>query len=262
MALRKATPAETAEAVGNVAVAEAAPLINQPDIFETEDAPAETVASAETIAVAKASASTAIAKAQSTAIATANPIKGAYAELRNVIPIEDVEGLGIGAFPRVTVDLGGFLLDKTEIGTEIVLELLSWNFRYMVTTGADDEEAKKKVKVSYDGHTVANTGESIAEAIEAFKEEGYEDAESKTYIDLWGSLCTKGGVALAEAERPIVQVQLSPESVKKFKAFQVEVGFKQARGLIGATPTITITIKSQRGEWKNNRFGFCTFSLK
>lgn len=246
MALRKATQDAPAAPVEDVTVGTAT--------FEPAAEP-EVIPAA-----AKEVASTAIAKAQSTAIAAATKIKGAFADLQNTISLEDVESMGVGAFPRVTVDLGGFMLDDQEIGSEIKVELLSWNFRYMVTTGANDEEAKKKVKVSYDGETVADTGEAIADAVQAFKEEGYEKAGCKTYVDLWGSLCNKKGVELDEADRPLVQIQLSPESVKKFKAFQVELGFKQARGLVGATPSITL--KAQRGEWKGNRFGYCTFGLK
>ena len=117
-----------------------------------------------------------------------------------------------------------------------------------------------KVKVSYDGETVADTGETVKDAVEAFKEEGYEKAACKCYVDLWGSLMTKKGAELAEEDRPLVQIQLSPESVKKFKAFQVEVGFKQARCLVAATSVVVL--RAQRGEWKGNRFGYCTFALK
>ncbi len=253
MALRKAVQQQEEAQVADVVDAAVEATGN---LFEDpiQEAPAEAVSTA------KEATTKALTKAMNTAVGAASKIKAAYSDFHNVISLEDVEGMGVGAFPRVTVDLGGFMLDKEEIGSEIRLDLLSWNFRYMVTTGANDEEAKKKVKVSYDGETVAGTGESVKDAVETFKEEGYEDASCKCYVDLWGSLITKGGVELEEADRPLVQIQLSPESVKKFKAFQVEVGFKQARGLISDTPTITI--KAQRGEWKGNRFGYCTFSLK
>lgn len=204
-------------------------------------------------------ASTAIATAQRSAVAAPRKFSGALCDLQNVIPVEDVEALGVGAFPRVTVDLGGFMLDKEEIGTEIKVELISWNFRHMVTTGSNDEEAKKKVKISYDGET-CTSGESVNDALAAFKEEGYEGAEKKLYVDLFASLVSRKGAEIPEEDRPLVQVQLSPESVKKFGAFRVDLGYKQAKGLVSATPIITL--RSQRGEWKGNRYGFCTFALK
>lgn len=262
MALRKANQDVQAPVETEVVDAGVATVDKTAPLFEGmpyDDVQTEVVAPEKDEVAAKTVASTAIAKARSTAVGAASKIKGAFSELQNAIELETVEGLGVGAFPRVTVDLGGFMIDKEEIGTEIKLELISWNFRYMVTTGADDDEAKKKVKVSYDGVTCI-TGESVEDTLAAFKEEGYEDAEKKMYVDLWGSLCSKKGVDLDEADRPLVQVQLSPESVKKFKAFQVELGFKQARGLVNETPTIVI--RSQRGEWKSNRFGYCTFALK
>lgn len=206
-------------------------------------------------------AQNAIAKAKSTAVVAARKLVGAFTDLQNVIALDDVEAMGVGAFPRVTVDLGGFMLDKEEIGGEIKAELLSWNFRYMVTTGSNDEEAKKKVKVSYDGVTVIGGEETCEQAIAAFKEEGYEKADMKCYVDLWASLVSKKGELIEEEDRPLVQIQLSPESVKKFKAFQTELGFKQARGMLKDSQPVVV-IKAQRGEHKGNRYGYCTFGLK
>ena len=250
MALRKVTQEDTAINATAEVVSNTKTLFEDP----IQEAPAAAVDEAKT------TTSRALARAASTAVGAASKIAAAYSDYQNVISLEDVESMGVGAFPRVTVDLGGFMLDKEEIGNEVRLDLFSWNFRYMVTTGANDEEAKKKVKVSYDGVTVADTGESLKDAVDAFKEEGYEAASCKCYVDLWGSLVTKNGKELDEAERPLVQVQLSPESVKKFKAFQVEVGFKQARCLVAATGVVVL--RAQRGEWKGNRFGYCTFALK
>lgn len=267
MALRKAN--QEAVAAATEPFEQASPAFEAPEKgadFVSDYVAAETkvaepeVASPEINEAAAEVARNAIAKAKTTAVGAARKLVGAFSDLQNVIALEDVEAMGVGAFPRVTVDLGGFMLDKEEIGSEIKIELLSWNFRYMVTTGSNDEEAKKKVKVSYDGETIVGTGESVKSAVEAFKEEGYEDAECKGYADLWGSLAVKSGKEIDEADRPIVQVQLSPESLKKFKAFQTEVGFKQARGLL-PEGNILITIKANRGEWKGNRYGFCTFSL-
>lgn len=270
MALRKATEGEVAAAPADaaataVADAPTTPVFEAPEVGALEIPVAglepEAEAPAQQVAEAAKTTSTAIAKAKTSAVSAPRKLVGAFSDLQNVIALEDVESMGVGAFPRVTVDLGGFMLDKEEIGTEIRLELMSWNFRYMVTTGANDEEAKKKVKISYDGETVMGTGERIADAVAAFKEEGYEKAECKTYADLWGSLAFKGGEDIAPEDRPIVQVQLSPESLKKFKAFQTEVGFKAGKGLIDLANALLITIKSNRGEFSGNRFGFMTFSI-
>ena len=204
---------------------------------------------------------TAISKAKTTAVSTPRPrIMAAYCEWQNAITPQEVASLGVGAFPRITVDLGGFVMDKDPLGQEIKIDLVSWNNRFMVTTGADDEESKKKIKVSYDGETIMETGESVAEVLAQLREDGYTKASCKGYVDLFGMLVFANGKALTADESTFVQVQLSPESVKKFKAFQVETGYKA--GIAKMEVSSTIVLKAQRGEWKNNRFGFCTFATK
>lgn len=204
---------------------------------------------------------TAISKAKTTAVSTPRPrIMAAYCEWQNAITPQEVASLGVGAFPRITVDLGGFVMDKDPLGQEIKIDLVSWNNRYMVTTGANDDEAKGKVKVSYDGETIMETGESVAEVLAQFREDGYTKAACKGYIDLFGMLTYANGKNLASEENLFVQVQLSPESVKKWKAFQVETGYKA--GIAKMEVPSIIVLKAQRAEWKGNRYGYASFSMK
>jgi hypothetical protein len=202
---------------------------------------------------------TAVVPSAPTAVAQFRPL-AAYNEFKDVMDAATVETLGVGAFGRVTVDLGGFVLDKTPLGSLIRLSLYSWNYRYMVVTGADGEEAKKMVRISYDGVTCSGTGEDVKDVLESFREAGYSKASIKTYVDLYGSLVFQNDKDVPEDEQLFVQVQLSPESVKKWKAFQVETSFKAARGAV--QPSEVITLRAQRGEWNSNRYGYCIFSLK
>jgi hypothetical protein len=183
----------------------------------------------------------------------------AFSEFKEALEISTVESLGIGSFSRVTTDTGGFLLDKEEVGSTLRLALYSWNDRYLITTGSQGEEAKKRAAISYDGVTISGTREPVQDVLQAMRDDGYTQAAVKLYVDLWGQLIYARGKDLPIAEQKFVQVQLSPESVKKWKAFQVETSFKIARGQV--QPSEVITLEAKRGDWKGNRFGYCVFSL-
>lgn len=239
---------------------------NATSLFESQDESQGEVTAASVIdkaqeeAKATGTAVAAIDKAR-TAVGAVRPrMQAAYNDFQDVITTEEVQSLGVGAFPRVTIDLGGFTLDKEELGTEIKLDLISWNNRWMITTGAQDDESKKKVKVSHDNETISDTGETIREVLEQFREDGYTKAACKGYIDLWGMLTFAKGKDIEADDRQMVQIQLSPESVKKFRAFQVETGVKK---LSSSDPLpSTIVLRSKRGEFGGNRFGYCVFSMK
>lgn len=206
-------------------------------------------------------ATTAIAKAATTGVGKVARYVPAYTTYANVISPEDIEAIGSGTFPRVTCDVGGAQLDKREeLGKVIKLELVSWNYRYVVTTGAktDDSEANALVRFSYDGETISGTGQKIAEYIAFLKMEGYDKANVKTYLELWGNLSAKNGQDISPETRQMVQVQLSPQSVNQFKRFQLEKGMKISRGFCEEDPMITLTVEKKT--IAPNSFGIFVFS--
>lgn len=213
---------------------------------------------------AKVSASTAIAKAQAGTVAVATPgrkFKPALTEFQDVIGQDDIEALGIGAFPRITADLSGLVQDKTkELGKSIKLELLSWNLRYIVTPGVDNDEANSLVRYSNDGVTISGTGESVADYVKQLRDvDGYEKASIKTYMDLWGNLAEVDGAAVDPVDRAMVVVQLSPQSMSQFKALQMVRGVKISQGLVSADELGLITITGATKTLNNKRFGFMEF---
>lgn len=91
------------------------------NLFETQE---ETMNTAATETAAPASTSTAVAPAASTAVAAAKKFAPALTEFQNAIPIETIEGMGVGGLPRVTVDLGGFTLDGDKpLGNQIKIQM-------------------------------------------------------------------------------------------------------------------------------------------
>jgi hypothetical protein len=262
MVLRVAAEADTA-------VVEDGSIAATGDLFEgTQDAPGlfkglETATPVDE-APAAVQATRAIAKARSTALAKPNAPKffPAFSTREDVIGVESIAALGVGAFSRITVDVGGFTLNhedgKRELGKEVKVRLISWNHRYMVSAGANTEEAKKELKISYDNETIYDTGETIKEVIEGMRQKGYTQAASKHYIDLWVNLLTANGREFPEGATQIYQVQLSPESVKRFSAFQVATGFM----LAGAVePTDVLVLSGHRGTYAGHDYGFLSVAL-
>lgn len=205
--------------------------------------------------VAKADATTAIAQASAGAVAT-KPLKAtaAFSEYENALP--DVD---FGTFPRVTADLGGFEMDKEVIGETIKLELMSWNHRYVVTPGSDNKEANQLVKYSNDGQTLSDgSGVSVQDYLATLKEvHGYDGASVKGYMDLTGLLVEANGKAIPEDDQEVVQVQLSPQSLKQFNGYRITKGIMEARK--GVQTGNTLTLKRERSEYNGKKFAYISF---
>lgn len=187
--------------------------------------------------------------------------KPALADLMNVISTDDLEAMGASVFPRITADLGGLVVDrKDELGKVIKVEVVSWNLRYVITPGVVDAEANEKVRMSYDGVHLNGSTEMVRDYLDALKAQGYEKADIKLYGDLWCTLMATDKGELDPESQRMVQVQMSPQTLAKFKAFQLEQGIKEARGLVA--PTSVLVIRAESKTLGSNRFGIMTFATK
>jgi len=203
----------------------------------------------------------AIAKAGTTAVgAVGGKFKMGLTDTLNSIAIEHVEAMGMGGAPRVIATSGNLFQDTKNLGTEISLSILSWNYRWIASPGDDADDAKADVRFSYNGKTIAGTNESILEYVEALRvTEGYDKAKLKQYIDLWGCLTHANGEELAEEDQYPVKLQLAPQSVEAWSALQFAVAVRQSHGKpIGARLVVTAAPKS----WKGKNYTAMTFVLK
>lgn len=229
--------------------------------FETEE---ETVVmdTPDTIEVApEAKPVTNVPATQATNTAVAAPrrkFSAALQEFENSIDTDSVRGLGVGSLPKVIVSRAGFELNDETIGNTVDIEMLSYNNRYVITPGEDGDAATSAIRISYDMQTVENEACTPHEYLEQLREDGFTKASIKTYIDIWAILVAKDGVEIPEDERPMVQVQLSPQTVKSFKAYQMTAGVIAARYNKETSPLLRLT--KENAEYKSTKYAVMRFS--
>jgi hypothetical protein len=156
----------------------------------------------------------------------------AYRELQNNF---DASSLDWNTFPRVKVNLEGFQDEDGDlVGKQLVLEIMSFNNRFVVTTNVEGQE--ELAKFSLDGKVIDETGQPVAEYIAFLKGEGFADASSKKYLDLYGMLVAVGdndkGTAIRELppeEQEIICVQVPPMSIGKFTRLQINEAVRMKR---------------------------------
>lgn len=242
-------------------------LRNNPK-FEEEEAGADTAVvdkpSAPDAAAPQAPKSTAVTTAPSAAgavMASALKKNTPLDDLQNIISPDMLESMGFGAFPRVTVDTGGFAMDKTKpLGRKIEIELMSWNFVTLVTANEkDNKEADKLIRSSYDGVNLVGGG-TVASYLEELKVEGYEKASTKKYIELYANLLwsAEGGEVPVDDQR-MVQISLSPQSVNRWGPFLLDARIRASKGV---TVSPRMVLGSERKTIGANTFGVVVFGEK
>lgn len=135
MVLRRAKT--TIESADDTAVIEDTSTL---DMFAETGAPEDTTeqtSAPEQVAAAQEIASTAIATAKSTSVsAPVRSVVNAFDCILNAMPVEAVQDLGYKDLPCITCEPGKFAMDGEELGNQLTLKPISWNRRFMITTGA------------------------------------------------------------------------------------------------------------------------------
>lgn len=249
----------TATATEDNAANEQAQVVEQPDAAVAEPevipagAPNPTPAAAAAPVVAAKPALPSLGK----------KFAGALIELENQI---DPSSVDFDTFRRVTVGLDGFS-DENEValGKRIKVQVMSYNERYVVSPGVDDDEASKLVKFSLDGVNLDDGSGTVVDYIKQLKDvDGYENAASKKYLAIYGFLVASAEtenssfVEIDPADREIVNVQVPPRSFGKFSRYQIEQGVKISQGVVQPTDLLTLTQGKVKGKTKT--YAEITFS--
>ena len=180
---------------------------------------------------------------------------------KNLIPVEALETLNNGVFPRITVGLDGISADDHELGKKVQIEVLSWNALTMVSANEnEDAEANKLVRSSYDGVNLRGGEGPVVDYVAKLKSDGYEKASAKQYIEVWAHLLwSENDGPVPEADRRMYQVSLSPTSAGRFQGYMLESGIRKTRGI----PDSDIVYMTQEKVNKNNKkWGVAVFSAK
>lgn len=237
--------------------------------FETDEEHETMAAESPTVAapapeVAQASVP---AVAQTTVVGAARaPAKfpPIYTEKQDVFDIETVAGLSM-AVERIKAEQGACYIGNDSIGKRIRVEIISWNYRWIISPGLDSkdpgyEEAKQYLATSYDDQTVYGKDVTVEEYLRDLKEtHAYNKASKSLYIDLFGMLTwtdTKGEIPVED--RKMVIVQLSKTSAGQFAAFCQTQGVMVSKGVVkSVSDVVEIEAMPQaNGQMKYSNFSF------
>jgi len=236
--------------------------------FEQEDAPDVKHTPSEAPEATR-TPTTAIAPKSGTAVASPLSAGTVLKQLQNAIPTVELESLGIGVFPRITVGTDGFSQDKTgELGSRIKFEVLSWSYVTLVTTGEQNNaEANKLIRTSYDGVNLKGGEGTVIDYVKYLKDvDGYSKACSKVYVEVYANLlefeAKEGKTFVTQTVEPedqqIMQISLSPQSVGQWGRFMLESGLRRAKGV---QDTNTVVANQQKKVLGSNTFGIAIFSV-
>lgn len=235
MALRKSESAPAFESEdGGVATAE---VEREEPVTVAEAAATVLDAAAATVVVAapKDPRPTSVVASPTSKFALALKRSTVLDELQNVISPEQLESMPFGAFPRVVVDLGGFT-NKTKnvfLGTKMLIEILSWNFVTIVTTGENsgNKETDRLVRTSYDGVNLTGGQGKVEDYVAELKAKDYDKATAKRYVEIYAYIhrCEKFGDT-AEDDLKITQISISPQSSGPWGVYMLEAKMAANRG--------------------------------
>lgn len=190
--------------------------------------------------------------------------------LQNAIPTEELAPMGVGVFPRITAALGGFVVNKNEakLGTRIRVEVLSWNYIWLITTGEQNNtEANKLIRTSYDNRTIKDGSGTVEDYVKALKADGYDKTEVKQYIEVYVNLTayeekkdkTFVVVEVPDDEQKIYQISLSPQSVGQWGKYMLEGSLRKARG---HSDDSVVTLVQEEKTIGPNTFAYASFTPK
>lgn len=182
--------------------------------------------------------------------------------LQDAISTDELEMLGFGVLPRITIGLDGLNLESgasKELGKRAAIEVISWSVVWKITTGepSTNTEANKLIRSSYDNVRIAGEGGTVADYMEFLKEEGYDKAKSKQCADLFVNLIwSEVGGDVAPEDRELIQVSLSPQSLKQWGGYMLNAGLRKRQGV---QDSAIVTMTQEKRMFNSNKYGIATF---
>lgn len=131
---------------------------------------------------------------------------------------------------RLQANNGNFLdleNNKKALGSEMVLEIMSFQDNWQISPGVSDPDAAQYVRYSDDGRTT-NQGEDCVEYLAALKEAGYQDAKLTQRVTLAGVVESMRDAS--EMEGKMIQIDLSQTSRGMFDRHRFQIALDIQKG--------------------------------
>lgn len=237
----------------------------EPMEAETETTTAtkdETMTTQTTTQDAGVAATTAIAKAATTAVGAAKKFVVAFADKKDAMDIDMVSQFQRVA-PAVTAEQGSLKLSngggtKEKLGKAIRIRIVSFNNRWLVATGENDQESKGKIRNSYDKVNLDGEDMTVDEYVAELRAEGYKKTKVEPYIDLWADIVwTEAKGDIPAAEQQLTRLQLSKTSSGNFSYFCGNRGRQESAGLVEPLEIVEVhceDLDGKSGSYSNMSF--------
>jgi len=193
-----------------------------------------------------------------------------YDQLVDAIPPVD-----FGILTRIKPSNGTILTGENEdLGKTIEIELYSISHKYVTSPVGNNKEARKLCKFSPDPDTIPGywddeeeewvndgvTTTTTKDYIAWLKSEhSYTKASTKHYLELLGML--RDADADNEAIGQMVQISLSPQSVKQWTGFSLHTTLKVNSGQLSADEAKVFKITAKAQSFDSNNFTIFTFNM-
>ncbi len=239
---KKATPAKTTKKetkkakVVNTPEVQDVPLPEEPPVTETA------------VAVQEPAQTMAVAKPRNTGLVKL------YDDIENAFVAE------FGVLPKLKATNGNVAeADGTLLGDTVDVQMLSWNRQFVVGPCAN-EAPSELVKYSYEREFFPDGSGSLNDYVQELKAGGWVNAAVKEYYEV---VCVLNSSAKpSDLVGEMVQLQLSPTSVRDFEGFRLQTAFKIARGLLPEDAASEVTVTADVVTAKGNTWTKFNFKPK
>ena len=157
------------------------------------------------------------------AVVVASTAINPFAEMKNAYTVD------YNTLAQLLASNGNFMTkeDNILLGDTVVLQLMSFQDNWVVSPGADTDEARKLVRYSNDGINTKD-GEDIAQYISDLKAAGYNKAYLSKRVILVGALLDAGKAP--QLNETLMQIDLAPTSKSLYERHVIQSAFDVGRG--------------------------------
>lgn len=185
-----------------------------------------------------------VAAPVSAAVANVSPRAVATKSTKLVNVLEDLKNslvVDYNTLANLQINQGNWLVreSKKMLGDAVDFELLSYQDQWVISPGADGDEAGEFVRYSNDGVTTSQ-GENCLDYLKRLQDADYPKAAMKQRCILVLNLLAVSKKGNDELLDTLYQVDLPPSSKSKFDAYRAQASFHVARGKKTAEQAVLI----------------------